>query len=65
MAAIQQMMSAKLLDAAELDDLPRTLERFGKTAEAIEPGTGCRANDYRCLFARVSVMGADPRIGGR
>lgn len=64
MAAIQQMMAAKPLDAAELDDLTRTLERFGKVADAIEPGTGCSADDYRRLFTRMSIMGADPRLGG-
>lgn len=63
MAAIQQMMSAKPLDAAELDDLAWTLERYGKAAEAIEPGSGCSADDYRRLFARMSMI-ADPRIGG-
>lgn len=64
MAALQQMMTAKPLDAAELDDLARTLERFGKVADAMEPGTGCSADDYRRLFARVTIMGADPRVGG-
>ena len=64
MAAMQEMMAAKPLDAAELDDLARTLERFGKVADAIEPGTGCSADDYRRLFTRMSVMGADPRLGG-
>ena len=64
MAAVQQMMAAKPLDAAELDDLARTLERFGKVADAIEPGTGCSADDYRRLFTRMSIMGADPRLGG-
>ena len=64
MAALQQMMTAKPLDGTELDDLARTLERFGKVADAIEPGTGCSADDYRRLFARVTIMGADPRVGG-
>lgn len=64
MAGMQQMMAAKPLDAAELDDLARTLERFGKVADAIEPGTGCSAEDYRRLFTRMSIMSADPRLGG-
>ncbi len=64
MAAIQQMMTAKPLDAAELDELALILERFGKVAEAIEPGSACSAGDYRRLFTRMSVMGADPRLGG-
>ena len=64
MAVMQQMMAAKPLDAGELDDLARTLERFGKVADAIEPGTGCSADDYRRLFTRMSIMSADPRLGG-
>jgi hypothetical protein len=64
MAAIQQMMTAKPLDAAELDELAVILERFGKVAETIEPGSGCSAGDYRRLFTRMTVMSADPRLGG-
>ena len=64
MAAIQQMMTAKPLDAAELDELARILERFGKVAETIEPGSGCSADDYRRMFTRMTVMSADPRLGG-
>lgn len=64
MAAIQQMMTAKPLDPAELDELVRILERFGEVAEAIEPGSGCSADDYRRMFTRMSIMSADPRIGG-
>lgn len=64
MAAIQQMMTAKPLDAAELDELAIILERFGKVAEAMEPGSGCSAGDYRRMFTRMTVMSADPRLGG-
>ena len=64
MAAIQQMMTAKPLDAAELDELALILERFGKVAETIESGSACSAGDYRRLFTRMTVMSADPRLGG-
>lgn len=65
LAMMQQMQNAKPLSPAELEELVLMLERFGKVADAIEPGTGCSAGDYRRIFARASVATADPRLGGQ
>ena len=62
MAAMQQAMGGSPLDAAEMDDLALILERFGKVGDALSPGTGCSAGDYRRLFLRMSASSADPRI---
>jgi len=60
MAMMQQMMNAKPLDAAELNELALILESFGKISEAIQPGSACSADDYRRQFMRISAMGAQP-----
>lgn len=63
MAMMQQMQNAKPLSPAEMDELAVMLERFGKVADALQPGTGCSANDYRRIFARATIATADPRLG--
>jgi len=60
MAMMQQMMNAKPLDAAELNELALILEGFGKISEAIQPGSACSADDFRRQFMRISAMGAQP-----
>ncbi len=60
MAMMQQMMNAKPLDAAELNELALILESFGKISEAIQPGSACSADDYRRQFMRISAMSAQP-----
>ncbi len=63
MAMMQQMMNAKPLDAAEINELAQILESFGKISEAIQPGSACSADDYRRQFMRISAMGAQPGVG--
>jgi len=60
MAMMQQMMNAKPLDPAELNELALILESFGKISEAIQPGSACSADDYRRQFTRISTMSAQP-----
>ncbi|HZA94970.1 MAG TPA: hypothetical protein VE421_02455 [Burkholderiaceae bacterium] len=60
MAMMQQMMNAKPLDAAELNELALILESFGKISEAIQPGSACSADDYRRQFMRMTAMSAQP-----
>ncbi len=65
MAQMQAMMNAPPLTPAESIELSQMLERVGKVAEAVHPGTpACSAADYQRQFARVTVAGADPRMGG-
>ncbi len=65
MAQMQSMMSAPPLTPPEMVELSQMLERLGKVAEAVEPGTpACSAADYERLFMRLTVAGADPRMGG-
>ena len=65
MAQMQSMMSAPPLTPPEMAELSHMLERLGKVAEAVEPGTpACSAADYQRLFMRLTVAGADPRMGG-
>jgi len=63
MAMMQQMMNAKPLDAAEMNELALILESFGKISEAIQPGSACSADDYRRQFARMTAMTAQPGLG--
>ncbi len=63
MAMMQQMMNAKPLDAAEINELAVILESFGKISEAIQPGSACSADDYRRQFMRVTAMSAQPGLG--
>jgi hypothetical protein len=63
MAMMQQMMNAKPLDAAEINELALILESFGKISEAIQPGSACSADDYRRQFMRVTAMSAQPGLG--
>ena len=63
MAMMQQMMNAKPLDAAEVNELATIMESFGKISEAIQPGSACSADDYRRQFMRISAMGAQPGLG--
>ena len=65
MAMMQQMMNAKPLNAAELDELALILESFGKVSEAIQPGSACSADDYRRQFARMTAMAAQPGLGAQ
>ena len=60
MAMMQQMMNAKPLDAAEMNELALILESFGKISEAIQPGSACSADDYKRQFMRVSAMSMQP-----
>ena len=60
MAMMQQMMNAKPLDAAEMNELAQILESFGKISEAIQPGSACSADDYKRQFTRVSTMSMQP-----
>jgi len=60
MAMMQQMMNAKPLDAAEINELAQILESFGKISEAIQPGSACSADDYKRQFMRVSTMSMQP-----
>jgi hypothetical protein len=62
MAMMQQMMNAKPLDAAEMNELALILESFGKISEAIQPGSACSADDYRRQFMRITAMSA-PGLG--
>jgi len=55
MAKMQEMMSGPPLSPAEFDELVDKLERFGKVSEAVNPGTGCSADDYRRLLSRTMV----------
>ncbi len=65
MAQMQSMMNAPALTPLEKVELAQMLERVGKVAEAVEPGTpACSAADYERLFLRLTVTGADPRVGG-
>ena len=57
MAMLQQMMSAPPLTDPEFDDFVRRLERFGKVAEAVEPGIACSADDYRRMLGTIRVAG--------
>ena len=57
MAMLQQMMSAPPLTDAEFDDFVRRLERFGKVAESVEPGSACSADDYRRMLGTIRVAG--------
>ena len=63
MAMMQQMMNAKPLDAAEINELALILESFGKIAEAIQPGSACSADDYRRQFMRITAVSAQPGLG--
>lgn len=63
MAMMQQMMNAKPLDAAEMNELALILESFGKISEAIQPGSACSADDYRRQFMRITAMSAQPGLG--
>ena len=63
MAMMQQMMNAKPLDAAEINELAMIMESFGKISEAIQPGSACSADDYRRQFTRISAMSAQPGLG--
>ena len=63
MAMMQQMMNAKPLDAAEMNELALILESFGKISEAIQPGSACSADDYRRQFTRITAMSAQPGLG--
>jgi hypothetical protein len=63
MAMMQQMMNAKPLDAAEINELALILESFGKISEAIQPGSACSADDYRRQFMRITAMTAQPGLG--
>ncbi|MGZ9058867.1 MAG: hypothetical protein ACXW14_06445, partial [Burkholderiaceae bacterium] len=66
MAMMQQMMNAKPLDAAEMNELALILESFGKVSEAIQPGSACSADDYRRQFARMTAMtAAQPGLGAQ
>ncbi len=65
MAMMQQMMNAKPLDAAEMNELALILESFGKVSEAIQPGSACSADDYRRQFARMTAMSAQPGLGAQ
>ena len=65
MAMMQQMMNAKPLDAAEMNELALILESFGKVSEAIQPGSACSADDYRRQFARMTAMTAQPGLGAQ
>ena len=65
MAMMQQMMNAKPLDAAEINELAIILESFGKISEAIQPGSACSADDYRRQFVRITAMSAQPGIGAQ
>ena len=65
MAMMQQMMNAKPLDAAEMNELALILESFGKISEAIQPGSACSADDYRRQFARMTAMTAQPGLGAQ
>ncbi len=60
MAMMQQMMNAKPLDAAEMNELALILESFGRISEAIQPGSACSADDYKRQFMRVSAMSMQP-----
>ena len=64
MAMMQQMMNAKPLDAAEMNELALILESFGKISEAIQPGSACSADDYRRQFTRITAMSA-PGLGSQ
>ncbi|MGZ8993382.1 MAG: hypothetical protein ACXW16_05130 [Burkholderiaceae bacterium] len=65
MAMMQQMMNAKPLDAAEINELALILESFGKISEAIQPGSACSADDYRRQFMRMTAMSAQPGLGAQ
>ncbi len=65
MAMMQQMMNAKPLDAAEINELASILESFGKISEAIQPGSACSADDYRRQFMRITAMSAPPGLGAQ
>ncbi|HVE88422.1 MAG TPA: hypothetical protein VNA44_01870 [Burkholderiaceae bacterium] len=65
MAMMQQMMNAKPLEAAEINELATILESFGKISEAIQPGTACSAEDYRRQFMRITATSAQPGLGAQ